>query len=111
MVVESKDLYLLEHYGYGEAFYGSVGGMRYRVNRNPMVPDRAASKEEMQDVTLIVYIWPGPKNFAKTPKEEMISKEFAYSDEGKEEAAAWISAQYEERKAFWEETAAKGILG
>ena len=111
MVVESKDLYLLEHYEYGEAFYGSVGGMHYRVNRNPMKNVRFASPEEKQDATLIAYVWPGPKSFVNTGEEDIQSKEFAYSDEGKDELAAWISNQYEERKDFWEKTASKGLFG
>ena len=111
MVVESTDLYLLEHYEYGEAFYGSVGGMHYRVNRNPMKNVRFASPEEKQDATLIAYVWPGPKSFVNTGEEDIQSKEFAYSDEGKEEAAAWISARYEERKAFWDERLSRGLLG
>lgn len=111
MVVESKDLYLLEHYEYGEAFYGSVGGMRYRVNRNPMDFVKFESVEKKFDANLIAYVWPGPKNFAKTDKELVVSKEFPYSDEGKEELAAWISEQYESQKARWDEIASKGLLG
>lgn len=111
MVVESKDLYLLEHYEYGEAFYGSVGGMNYRVNRNPMKHVKFASAEEKMNATLIAYVWAGPKCFAKTPPEKIISKEFPYSDEGKEELAAWISEQYESRKAEWDDVVSKGLLG
>lgn len=111
MVVESKDLYLLEHYEYGEAFYGSVGGMNYRVNRNPMEHVKFAPAEEKKKATLIAYVWPGPKCFAKTSPEQIISKEFAYSDEGKEALAAWISEQYENRKPEWDEVAGRGLLG
>lgn len=111
MVVESKDLYLLEHYEYGEAFYGSVGGMNYRLNRNPMKHVKFAPVEEKMKATLIAYVWPGPKCFAKTPEEAIVSKEFPYSNEGKEEAAEWISNQYETRKAEWDEVVSKGLLG
>lgn len=111
MVVESKELYLLEHYEYGEAFFGSVGGMNYRINRNPMKHVKFAPMEEKMNATLIAYVWPGPKCFAKTDPEKIVSREFSYSDEGKADAAAWISEQYESRKAEWDEAAAKGILG
>lgn len=111
MVVESKDLYLLEHYEYGEAFYGSVGGMNYCLNRNPMKHVKFAPPEEKMNATLIAYVWPGPKCFAKTPEEDMVSKEFPYSNEGKEEAAEWISNQYETRRAEWDEVVSKGLLG
>ena len=111
MVVESKDLYLLEHYEYGEAFFGSVGGMNYRINRNPMKHVKLAPLEEKMKATLIAYVWPGPKCFAKTASEKILSEEFPYSDEGKMEAAAWISEQYESRKAEWDEVDDKGILG
>ena len=49
--------------------------------------------------------------FAKTASEKILSEEFPYSDEGKMEAAAWISEQYESRKAEWDEVVDKGILG
>ena len=111
MVVNSQDLYLLSHYEYGEAFYGSVSGMNYRVNRNPMEFVKFSTPEEKADATLIAYIWPGPKNFAKTDPEKIYSKEFPYSDEGKDELAAWISEQYESRKSEWDRIAEKGLLG
>lgn len=111
MIIESKDLYLLSHYEYGEAFYGSIGGMNYRVNRNPMKNVRFSSAEEKADATLIAYIWPGPKNFNKTDPEKIRSKEFPYSDEGKDELAAWLSEQYESRRSEWDEIVKKGLLG
>lgn len=111
MVVKSEDLYLLSHYEYGEAFYGSVSGMNYRVNRNPMAFVKFESVEVKADATLIAYIWPGPKNFVNTDESLIYSKEFPYSDEGKAEMAAWISEEYESRKAEWDRIAEKGLLG
>ena len=111
MVVNSKDLYLPSHYEYGEAFYGSVSGMNYRVNRNPMKFVKFESPEVKADATLIAYIWPGPKNYVNTDPEKIYSKEFPYSGEGKEEMAVWISEQYESRKSEWDRIAEKGLLG
>lgn len=111
MVVTTEDLYLLSHYEYGEAFYGSVKGMHYRVNRNPMDYVRFSTPEEKANATLIAYIWPGPKNFIKTDPEKIYSKEFPYSDEGKAEMAAWISEQYESKKAEWDRIAEIGLFG
>lgn len=111
MVVKSTDLYLLEHYEYGEAFFGSVGGMNYRINRNPMKHVKFAPVEEKMNATLIAYVWPGPKCFAKTSPEKILAQEFPYSDEGKARAAEWISEQYESRKAEWDAAAERGILG
>ena len=111
MVVNSQDLYLLSHYEYGEAFFFFFIGMNYRVNRNPMEFVKFSTPEEKADATLIAYIWPGPKNFAKTDPEKIYSKEFPYSDEGKDALAAWISEQYESRKSEWDRIAEKGLLG
>ncbi len=111
MVVKTEDLYLLSHYEYGEAFYGSVGGMNYRMNRNPMKHVKFAPLEEKMNATLIVYIWPGPYCFAKTDPEKMVTKEFPYSDEGKEQAAEFISEQYESRIREWREVERKGLFG
>jgi len=111
MVLKTEDLYLLEHYEYGEPFTGSIGGMRYRVNRNPMEFVKFKTLEEKMDATLIAYVWPGPKCFVKTDEALILSKEFPYSVEGKEEVAKWISEQYETRKDEWDEVERNGLLG
>ena len=81
MVVNSEDLYILGHYEYGEAFFGSVSGMNYRVERDPFKNVKFAPPEEKQGAHLKVYIWPGPKNFATTDPEKIITKTFDFSDE------------------------------
>lgn len=111
MVVKSEDLYLLSHYEYGEAFYGSVSGMNYRVNRNPMKFVKFEKAEVKNNATLIAYIWPGPKNFVSTDEEKIYQKEFPYSEEGKDQMAAWISEEYEAKKDEWDRIAEKGLLG
>ncbi len=111
MVVESKDLYLLEHYEYGEAFFGSVAGMNYRVARNPMKFVKFEPIEVKMDATLLVTIWPAPKCYDKADKDKMLSKEFPYSDIGKDEAACFISEQYESRIEEWKEAKRRGLFG
>ena len=36
MAIDRKDLFSITHYEYGEAYYGSCDGMRFRVARHPL---------------------------------------------------------------------------
>ncbi|MCR5654209.1 MAG: hypothetical protein K6G07_01005 [Lachnospiraceae bacterium] len=111
MVVTTDDLYILGHYEYGEAFFGSVSGMNYRVERDPFKNVKFAKPEEKAGAHLKVYIWPGPRNFATTDPSLIETKLFDFSDEGKAEAAAYISETYEKDKEKWDDIKDKGLFG
>ena len=53
-------------------------------------------------------IYPEPYCFEKTPEEEKQAKEFPFTNEGFDEAVAWMNQEYEEQKERWEK-AAKGF--
>lgn len=74
-----------------EEYSGSMDGMRYMLKR-------IKSGEEDK---IKVTIWPEPYGIHKTPEEEKESIEVALTEEGVEEAADWLNAQYEKQKERW----------
>ncbi len=110
-MLDIKDVYLIGHYEYGEAYYGSLSGMNFRINREPFVYAVKASDEEKAAARLSVTIWPGPKNFSTTPDEEKSTMDFDFSEEGKAEAVAYINKCYENDKERWDEIKNAGLLG
>lgn len=71
-----------------EPITGSFQGMRYRMVK---------TGDEME-----VIIWPEPYNYVKTPEERKQRKKFSLTQEGKEEAVAWMNEQYEVQRELWE---------
>lgn len=72
-----------------EPFSGSHYGMRYY-----MCADDA--KENF-----ITYIYPEPWSFEKTPEEEKSAATFPITEEGMDDAIAWLLEQYESQKEKW----------
>lgn len=75
-----------------EEYSASMDGMRYMLKK----------KEAEQGTVLEVVIWPQPYCYAKTPEENKQRKEFAFSEEGVQEAADWLNGQYIQQKELWE---------
>ena len=71
-----------------EPFSGSHGGMRYYL---------AASGE-----SLSAYIYPEPWCFEAAPDIQKEKKEFPFSQEGLDEAVAWIDERYRTDHDHWE---------
>ena len=71
-----------------EQLTGSYQGMRYRM---------AKDKDE-----IFVTIWPEPFNFFKTAEEKKQNKKFPLTNEGKDEAVAWMNEQYAKEKQLWD---------
>jgi hypothetical protein len=95
-----KDLYGILYYLYGEANYGSYQGLRFRVARNPLEHVFYVPEAKRGPATLQVICWKGPMNFASTPEEEKTVRDFEFSPEGIDQAAAWI---YEEQARIFGE--------
>ena len=72
-----------------EPFSGSHNGMRYFFRSDE-------SKE-----TFSVFIYPEPWSFESTPDEEKQSASFPMTDEGMDEAIAWLLEMYESQKEKW----------
>jgi hypothetical protein len=101
MAIELKTFFNLMHYEYGEAFFGSYKGMRYRLAREPLENVFFVKKEDRAPATLMATVWPEPYSYANTDKDLMVSEHFDVSQEGFEAAVAWINDQYESRKIEW----------
>ena len=72
-----------------EPFSGSHHGMRFYMS---------ASGD-----TLHVWVYPEPWCFEQTPEDEKTQKEFAFAQEGLDEALEWLNRMFEERQSFWEQ--------
>ena len=86
MEIDKSVFFNFMHYEYGEAFFGSHKGMRFRLAR---------------DATLMATVWPEPYAYGVTDKELMTSEHFEVSEEGFEAAIEWINKQYLDRKEEW----------
>ena len=89
MSVKREDIHNFKYFEYGEAFYGSDKGLRYRIGIEPLENVFYASKEDKEKHTIKAYVWSEPFNFSVT--KDKLSKEFSFSEEGVAEAVAWIN--------------------
>ncbi len=92
-----KNLFFnLRHYEYGEAFFGSYKGMRYRLAREPLehvffVPVEARDP----NARLMATVWPEPYSYFDTDDDLKKSELFTIDEEGFEKAIQWINDQYD----------------
>lgn len=71
----------------------SYEGMRYQVERY--------QESEEAEAVLRVTVWPEPFSFEKTAQDEKTVRDFAYGEEGLDEAYEWLCRIYEEQKDRW----------
>ena len=86
-----ESLWGISHYSYGEAYFGSCKGMRYRLAREPL----AIPKEEADTVTPVLKasVWPEPFAYARTDKALIRDALFPFSEEGMQEACRYFNQQ------------------
>lgn len=101
MEIEKSAFFNLTHYEYGEAYFGSHKGMRFRLAREPLENVFFVKKEDRAPATLMATVWPEPYSYGVTAKELMNSENFEVSEEGFDAAVKWINDQYESRKNEW----------
>ena len=65
--------------------------MNYRVAREPLENVHFIPPEKRPAGVLRASAWQGPWNFAVTPEKEIQTKEFAFTEEGLQEAIAWLN--------------------
>lgn len=90
-MIDNKEVLPFNFFDYGGKYSGVQGGMRYLIKRAGDKPD----------FKLIAYCWPGPLGFDYTAAEKKTEAEFEYSEEGREEAIAWLKDQYQDRIDEW----------
>lgn len=99
--ITEEKTFQLSYYYYGQPFFGSYLGMRYRLARDPLKNVYGKSKEEIEDAKLTAMVWPEPYSFEFIKEEDIISNEFPFSAEGKTQAIQWLNEQYEAQKDRW----------
>ena len=74
-----------------EPFSGSHHGMRYLMNGD----------DGKNSTTFTVWVYPEPWCFEQTPDEKKESAVFPLSEEGMDQAVAWLNERYEAEKERW----------
>ena len=97
MHLDHSLLYSLDHYEYGEAYYGSCQSVYYRLGIEPLENVHWTPLEKREPHSLRAYVWDGPYSFHDTEEEKRF-RDFSYSAEGLEEAITWIEEQCENAK-------------
>ena len=101
-MIKRKEFYQINYFEYGEAFYGSHGGMRFRIARSPQKNVHFDnSPDKNKEAFLECVIWRGPLAYSKT-REEKQTEKFAFDETGADELTKWLNEQYESRKSYWE---------
>ncbi len=101
MAIQEKDLFSLTHYEYGEAYYGSYQGMRFRVAREPLENVHFTPADKRGEATLRVVIWPEPDGYAAVPEEKKTVRDFPVTEEGLREAVAYLNAYHDSHMEQW----------
>lgn len=89
--ISRESLWGLSHYTYGEAYFGSCKGMRYRLAREPLF----ISKEEADKVQpqLKASVWPEPYAYAHTDGALISETLFPFSEDGMTDACRYFNEQ------------------
>lgn len=98
MAIDKHTFFNLMHYEYGEAFFGSYKGMRYRLAREPLENVKFVPLDKREPASLMATVWPEPYAYGHTDKSLMNTAFFEITEEGLEEAVKWFNEQYESRK-------------
>ena len=101
MAIELSSFFNLSHYEYGEAYFGSYKGMRYRLAREPLENVKFVPVDQRGPATLMATVWPEPNAYAHTADNLKTCEHFEVSQEGLEKAVEWINGQYESRIDEW----------
>ncbi len=80
-MIERIDIFHLPFYK-KEAFTGSDRGLRFWIGKT--------EPEEDSDPVLRVILWPEPYALKHTPEEQKLYRDLPFSEEGLDEAYAWI---------------------
>ena len=91
MSLTARDLFSIEHYEYGEAYFGSLRGMRFRVAREPLADVHHAPPDKRGEAALRASAWPEPDSFRTAPAGTVLTKDFPFTADGLTQAAAWLN--------------------
>ncbi len=97
--ITRDEFFGLNYYRYGEAYFGSSRGMRYRLAADPL--NRLKPGQQPDGLELMATVWPEPFAYGKADPEEMTSEKFPFSEEGLNEAVKWIQTRYDTDAERW----------
>ena len=95
MALQAGDLFSLSYYEYGEAYYGSLSGMRFRVTREPLLNIHYMPADQRGEAVLRAVVWPEPDSFRTTPEEQKTVRDFPFTTEGLQEVLDWLNEVHE----------------
>ena len=93
MKLELSQCMPLNFFNYGEAFTGSLKGLRYHM----------VKKQAEDTAFLVVTIWQGPCSLGKTPAEKRIEQSFLFDEEGRKAAVDYINEEFEAHPELYRE--------
>lgn len=91
-MIDEKEILPFNFFSYGGVYSGEHKGMRYIIKRTGKKPD----------FILNALVWQGPYASVAVNPENITTKEFEYSEEGRAEAIRWIQQMYDERRNEWD---------
>lgn len=97
-MIQDTDIYGVNYFRYGEAFYGSDTGMRYRIEKNQ---EEVPEGQEKPSPRLKVTIWPEPMGYDATGDKEKETNYFSFDSQGRDEMIAWLNEKHQEEKFRW----------
>ncbi len=88
-------MYGFSHYLYGEAYFGSYEGIRFRLGREPLKnvffsPKEEWAKDGDNEAFFLATVWPEPWCYEKRDAESTLEERFPFSEEGLDQAIEWI---------------------
>lgn len=87
----------------GNPYSGAEGGMRYVITPGKKA-DHADESGKKKIEFLTAQVWPGPWSIEHTAQEKIESREFSGSQQGLDEAVAWLQQRYAEEAERWANT-------
>ncbi len=101
MAISIKDLFSLTHYEYGEAYFGSYRGMRFRIAREPLENVHFTPADKRGEATLRVAVWPEPESYRAAPEESKTIRDFPVTEEGLQQAADYLNEYHDSHPELW----------
>lgn len=99
--IQKHTFFNFNHYNYGEAFFGSYKGMRYRLARDPLANVIFIPADQRGEAKLVATVWPEPFAYSQTDPSKMTTCEFEFSEDGFDQAVSWFNDQYMQRIDEW----------
>lgn len=90
--ISREELFPFVHYEYGEAYYGSRSGWRFRIAREPLKNVHFTPPDKRGEASLRAVVWPEPYSYAATEDTLKTVRDFPFTQEGMEQAADWLNS-------------------